>query len=560
MSTNPQHTALPEQSTDWKRRAMAAEKTVDVLKKKVKSMYNKGSESVLYRQLDRARKREEQSLQRREWMEIRSAELQRYNEQLECEVLRRTQALQAILDHVTFGFLICDQELRLKEGFTRSCAELFGRCVAAGESLGALLGIEDSVSFSDFLLGMDQVFEDILPEEVSLAQLPSRFEVRGRILRIEGRVLRAVSGEVDGVLMTISDITALEEAQRGHLRNQALLTILRQKYAFEQFLTDAKEQIAQMLSPTTTQAFRRRALHTIKGNAASYGIAEVVACVHTAEEAKEITNQEILRVESSLREFIEENACVIGLHYDEFDPPFEISKQQMQAMRMTLYDDRRSSGTRIQALKHLAEEWVQRPARELLGPLQSFVEKLSLRLGKRIEFVLEGEELLVDAETVQPLFLVLPHLLRNAVDHGIEFPESRGTKSQQGRVLLSLSYAGERYRVVVEDDGGGIPIERLCRRALAQGILREEQLAKMSNEQKLALIFEDGLSSAEEATEISGRGMGMSAVQKAVSHQGGQISIQSAPAQGTRVVIECPSRFADKRPAAETVEGVRDGR
>ncbi len=521
---------------DWRLRALAAEKTVEVLKRKVQSLYNEGAQTAIHRQLDRARRREEDNRRRRERIEVRAAELRKYSEHLEVEVARRTRAIQTILDNVTFGFLVIDHELKVQEGFTRSCAELFGRELAAGDDLAALLGIAESVRHSEMLMAIDQVFEDLMPEEVSLDQIPRRFEIGGRVLQVEARVVRGVDEEVAGLLVTISDITALEEAQRQSRHNEVLVGVLRQKSAFEQFVMDTRYRLEIAGESLENQALVRRAVHTVKGNAASYGLAEVVAVAHRVEQEDRIDAQGVARVAEATRGFLRQNSAVLGIDYDDSSQQsFEVPEAQIRRLRALIADEGSSP-----AMLRWAAELIQRPARDLLGPLATFVEKLAARLEKIVDFELEGAELPVDTEVMSPVFRNLPHLIRNAVDHGIEPPHARGEKPPRGRLKVSIRDQGGAYRVQVQDDGRGIPLDRLAARAVALGIESEDSIAGMDEGDKVALIFRDGLSSVEVSTDISGRGVGMSAVQAAVREQGGRVLVQTRDGGGTTMTLIVP--------------------
>lgn len=542
---NEEREARSPGGDDWRRRALAAERTVEVLKRKVQRMYNEGAQTAIHRQLERARQREEKNRQRRELFEVRAEELQRYSEHLEVEVARRTEAIQTILDNVTFGFLIIDHELRIEEGFTRSCTELFGRELAAGDDLAALLRIEGSVRHSELLVGLDQVFEDLLPEEVTLDQLPQRFEVGERVLRVEGRAVRDGQQAITGLLLTISDITALEEAQQRSRRNEVLMGILRQRPAFEQFVADSRARIQLSRDRLGEQELVRRAVHTIKGNAASYGLDGVVAAVHAVEMAETIDAAGVDQIDGALRGFLSANESVIGVDYDaDAERSFALPEHQLQRLRLLM----RSEGSSA-ALQLWAAEIVQRPASELLGPLGPFVERLAERLNKEVELVIDGGDLLVDAELMRPVFRNLPHLIRNAVDHGIEAPHERGDKPPRGALRVRIGETDAFYEVEVCDDGRGVLLDRLCERAIELGLESAESLAAMDEEARVRLIFRDGLSAAEIATDISGRGVGMSAVKAAVEELGGEIRVQTAAAEGTQILLRVRKSDPGRDPA-----------
>ena len=129
---------------DFERRTLAAEKTVEVLKRKVRELYSGGARTPIQRALEKANEREERNRRRREVAKVREAELRKYSQHLEREVERRTRAIQTVLDNVTFGFLVIGRDLTVREGFTRSCAGLFGRPPEVGEDIGELLAVAGS--------------------------------------------------------------------------------------------------------------------------------------------------------------------------------------------------------------------------------------------------------------------------------------------------------------------------------------------------------------------------------------------------------------------------------
>lgn len=536
MSYNPLHCSKSKE--DWQRRALAAEKTAQVLTHKVQSMYNEGGgQSAIFRQLERAKKREEENHRRRERIEQRAQELKRYNEHLEVEVQRRTRAIQTIQDNVTFGFLVIDQDLQVQEGFTRSCSGLFGRELQTGNSLAALLQLEGTTQHTELLLGVDQVFEDIFPEEVSLDQIPQRFKLNGRVLQVEGRVIRSSDDCIEGLLLTISDCTALEEAQRESRRNQILIDILKQKTAFKEFLDDTRQYIQSARAAlATNQALVRRVIHTIKGNAASYRLEEVVEVAHRVESQPSLDTSALNEVEGALRTFLKDNFSTLGLDYDEtLQHVLACSDKQMQRLQHLL----RESGGSLD-WKQWATYLMLRPAQELLGPIHTFVDSLAQRLGKEVTLSLQGTDELIDAELMRPIFRNLPHLIRNAVDHGLEASFERGDKSPQGQLLLSLSSTPTTYELLVQDDGRGINTAKLCERAIEQGLKTQKTIAEMTPDEQVQLIFLNGLSSAVQTSDISGRGIGMSAVLEAVQQVRGEIIVETMPNEGTRLRLVVP--------------------
>ncbi len=530
---------------DIERRALAAEKTVEVLKRKVLELYNDDQSSVV-RQLRAATKRSEESRRKREIAEVRAGALARYSETLEAEVAPHREAIKTILDHVTFGFLVVGRDLVVLPETTRSCVRLFGRSDIEGQPLPALLALSSQCE-QQFVLGADQVFEDVLPEEVSLAQMPQTFSLPdGRIVRAEGSVIRSADGEVRALLFTISDISALVEATRESQTNRMLVGILKQKEAFSAFLLEAQEQVraARVALGDGDQVFVRRVVHTIKGNAASYGMTEIVELIHHIEEAAEVGTGQIDAIVEGLRGFLRRHYNVIEIDYERAGAQaYAVTLEQISQVRGILDEIRGVDGTARDRLHRWTAGVLARPAGQLIGPMPEFVERLAERLGKRVELVLQGEETIVDVETMRPVLMSLSHLLRNSIDHGIEAPSARGPKGPKGHLSVRFEDLGDAYGLEVEDDGRGIDLPKLRAGAVARGLATEAQIARRSDG-GVGLIFLDGLSTALETTYISGRGVGMSAVKSAVEGVGGTLAVSTTMGLGTTFTMRVPKRGA----------------
>lgn len=514
---------------DWRRRAEAAERTVEVLKDKVSQLYAGGSGNLIQRQLDRQR-------QRRVQLQLRAAELERYNGELERAVEERTRAMRAILDNVTFGFFVMGRDLTVKPCTTRSCVDLFGRPIAAGDNLPELLGVQDTPLAAHLALAIDQVFDDLLDEDVALGQIPTRFVVGERELKLEGRVVRDAEGAISGVLMTVSDETALEQARRQARENEVLVHILMQRSAFVAFVEETRAAVLGCSSSDADPVVVRRVVHTIKGNAAAFGLDDVVAAAHSAESEPHLGPEQLARIGGALRELLQTHVKVLEIPPNaHVEPTFEVTEAQLGRLRALLdrIDDTE--------LEHWASEVAMRPVSELLGPTETFVQRLAERLNKQLSFEVHGGHKLLNTERFRPVFVVLPHLLRNAVAHGIEEPWERGDKGSCGHVTLEVSGDAEGCRIVVTDDGRGVDLDRVVDRAVKLGLCAAEDQSHMSTAERLSLVYLDGLSVSETVSDIAGRGVGMAAVKAVVAEAGGNMMIESQPGLGTRVSLHFPA-------------------
>ena len=182
------------------------------------------------------------------------------------------------------------------------------------------------------------------------------------------------------------------------------------------------------------------------------------------------------------------------------------------------------------------------PVKKLFQKFPRVVRDLSKMLGKDVELVLEGEDTEMDKSLIEGLEDPLIHLLRNSIDHGIETPEEREIlgKPRVGKIVLKAYYQGDRVFISVEDDGRGIDIEKVKKKALEKGLVSAETLEKMTQKEILSLIFNPGFSTADRISEVSGRGVGMDVVMNTVMSFRGLVDVWSEKGRGTRVTMSFP--------------------
>ncbi|WP_254216451.1 chemotaxis protein CheA [Tabrizicola sp. TH137] len=184
------------------------------------------------------------------------------------------------------------------------------------------------------------------------------------------------------------------------------------------------------------------------------------------------------------------------------------------------------------------------PMRSLVGRFRRLVLDLSDKLGKPVEFRVTGEDTELDKTVIEKLADPLVHVLRNALDHGMELPDARvaAGKPREGLVELVAEHAGAEVLIKVRDDGKGMDPAKLREKAIAKGIITPE--AQMTEAQIFALIFEPGFSTAEAVTDLSGRGVGMDVVRRTIDALRGTIQIDSALGRGTTVTLRLPLTLA----------------
>jgi two-component system chemotaxis sensor kinase CheA len=189
------------------------------------------------------------------------------------------------------------------------------------------------------------------------------------------------------------------------------------------------------------------------------------------------------------------------------------------------------------------------PVAQVFRSFPRLVRDMSQRLGKRVEFVARGETAECDKTIADRLFEPLLHLVRNALDHGIESREQRlaAGKPETATITLTATRTGDRLAVEVADDGGGIDPAMVRRRARERGLLPAGELDTLADEQVIDLIFSAGFSTALQVSDISGRGVGMDVVRNVVEQIGGRVSLTSRPGAGTVVRLDLPMTIAISR-------------
>jgi len=181
------------------------------------------------------------------------------------------------------------------------------------------------------------------------------------------------------------------------------------------------------------------------------------------------------------------------------------------------------------------------PLKQIFLPMNRLVQSLSQKMQKKVRFTITGDELALDKTIVESLNEPLVHLLRNALDHGLEPPEERAEKGKDetGNVLLNAYRKGDTAYVEVSDDGRGLNAEKILRKAQERGLVEPGQ--ELSEQEIIQFVLASGFSTAEKVTDVSGRGVGMDAVANAVRAQlGGDIVIENLPGAGSRFTLSIP--------------------
>jgi chemosensory pili system protein ChpA (sensor histidine kinase/response regulator) len=189
------------------------------------------------------------------------------------------------------------------------------------------------------------------------------------------------------------------------------------------------------------------------------------------------------------------------------------------------------------------------PLVTLAARLERAVRVTAEACGKAVDLELEGENVALDKTLLEEMSDPLLHLLRNAVDHGIETPSERlaAGKPERGRIVVRASHEGTDVLIEVEDDGAGLDLERIRRTAVERGLVSDADAAALTEAQLVPLVFEPGFSTARRVSEVSGRGVGLDIVKAKVARLGGRLSMASRPNAGASLTVRVPMTLAITR-------------
>lgn len=454
------------------------------------------------------------------------------------ELARRNDALRLVLDNVQQALVVVDPEGWMGPerssatdrwfgpvGDTRRFSDYVGRCDRA---------------FADwFDMSLELLREDVLPTDVALEQMPKRLTFEKRTFAVTYECVMSEES-LSKILIVLSDITAEVERERVQAEQRDLLSVLeivgRDRVGFTSFFDETSDLVDLLVTARLEERDAKRLLHTLKGNTAQFGMSVVSHTCHEIEErlaeAHEIVAADRVLLRKTWSTTAARVRTVLG---SEHHAVVYVDRAELEGL-VELVEDRHGHEAILAVLKR----WELDKVQARLERLGEFAQTLAGRLGKpAIGVRARGGDLCIGFDWTS-FWASCVHVVRNAVDHGIESPDARTAagKPEGGNLLLEAVDDGDRFVVRLSDDGGGIDWERLGEKAAERG------LPFVTEDDRIEVLFLDGLSTRSEVTETSGRGVGMSALRSEVLNRGGTIHVTSVAARGTTIEMRFPSLIA----------------
>ncbi len=512
-----------------------------------------------------------------EELEASYQEIEQLNSSLEEKVRERTEALnltvkdlRMILNNTDEGFLTLDKLHRAENTYSRESERIFG-CCPAGMKLSDLLYPAESDRenniFIDEIITAIQMESNDLRREAYLSLLPDQLTINGLFVELEYKWIEdAIPGEKQ-LMIILRDMTAKRKLENmiEHERNNLskivkimlnLEEFMRIEIDYRQFMTiEVFRAIEDSTSFIKTISFIKRRVHTFKGNLASFGLATIAEKLHLLEDdlsellldetengAEKLDTMKTLFNERKTIEWLsdEEEAIKQAISTDIFREErfYRVYPEQLENLK------RRLCAILPENLLGPVKEEVKiiehRSLKELLNYYRFVVENLCEKLGKTVNpLIIRGNNHYVDADKYEKWIGSLIHLFRNSIDHGIEGADERITagKAEYGQVIIDIRKNNSQLKIEISDDGRGIDVAKIAGTAVEKGLKTAAEIKEMTDEQILNLIFLDGFSTKDEATLISGRGVGLSSVRQEWEELGGSLSLTSEKGKGTTFIF-----------------------
>lgn len=525
--------------------------------------------------------------------------IKRYTDHLEQLIQEKMRQVRDILDNIDQGLFSVNFDGSINGEYSRKTKDIVG--FDQLEKFNVLqvlrLGEEDAEAWSDWIdLVRSRHRQMQWNKLLRLAPIRERIvrneNGESRILNFSFQKILGKSGDLERLMVLVHDVTetrrveniVLQEKQKHENEVRTILGLVKNlPEVIQEFLSDLDLRMDQIevelkrmkqdadfarsnfpngpvhvIAPETVADIYRN-LHTIKGNASSYGFDSLSFIADRAEENLELLRPPIReRTQDTLEQLlkdiqemrleranIDQTSRMLRGGSENFSVCISEKKvAYIQKIAETLY--RETNLLEKDMFEPLLDACLKIryvPLTKLAEKYAKMVNRIASKLGKKVELAVSPVELEVEPTFFSPFNEALVHILRNAIDHGIETSEERLQmgKPSTGLIEMMIHMSDDQCSLEIQDDGKGIDPERLAKVAVHKGLLTEDIVQKLTIQQKLEIIFLPRFSTKEIASDISGRGVGMDAVANSIEKKGGRVKVFSEYGKNTRIRIELPN-------------------
>ena len=447
----------------------------------------------------------------------------------------RNRDIRVLLDGVEQGFFTITPDGVMSEERSGALDRWFG-APDPGMTLPEFIAQFDPEVATWIELGLDQFASQIMPAECSVAQLPSRFSHGLKTFAIDYTPIHIE--ELPYLAVVVRDITPEVQKEKLEAQQREILAIVsriaQDRSGFLEFFREADGLVHALLNNREDELARvKRRIHTLKGNSSIFGLTRIESICHGME--KHITEEGLAprgkdwnKLEEAWKSVQSHVQSVVGFKRNVM----ELSEAEYNGMLVDVL-----SGKSLSDLALRLASWKLETTARYLNRVAEQARALAERLEKGdIVVVTHDQGLRIEPDNWSEFWSSFIHLVRNAVDHGLETENERLQlgKSEKGKIELTTEVVGDRFEIAIRDNGRGIDWDHISRLASEKGLPTENQ------DDLVDALFCDGLSTASTITTTSGRGIGMMAVKSSCEALGGRIAIRSELGRGTEFRFSFP--------------------
>ena len=467
------------------------------------------------------------------------------------EVEELNEQISALLNNAGEGFLSFDKNFVCQSGFSKECLDIFDVEDIIGLDISELLFKNNMKDKELFKEGIKNIVksEDLLSRELILSLLPHEQNIAGKIINIKYKIL-----DSDRFMLILLDVTKTKQLEEK-IKNQKkikemIISVASNQNEFLELKLDFESFI---LNPPENKKKLLQALHTYKGIFAQKNMLFITEAIHNLESK---INQERKNIDTIFKEIDLQNI---------FDKDLQIIEKNLGKEflndGLSLKIDAKQVDKLIKKIENLsADDFNEKDMEEIKNDLYKFrfesvynmlkeyprqVKNIAEKLEKLVyPLEIKGDKNIILPPKFKPFMKSLIHLFNNSLDHGIEDMETRANSGKDEIGLLVCEYKKKDDKLILEisGDGAGINVPKLVSSAIKNGIKSKDECDKMSEAEKLELIFAEKISTKDNVSMISGRGVGMGAIKEEMLKLGGILKIKNRVGQGVKFSFVLPAK------------------
>lgn len=493
---------------------------------------------------------------------------QQYNEKLEIQIAEKTSDIKNLLDHAGQGFLTFNHDLIIDKEYSSECRKIFNEDISEREIVELLFYQDDEEERENNREILQRIFktDSLLKKQAYLDMLPDECQFNQLFLKLEFKLLE--DQHLKKVMLIITDISNTKqlekemEEERNHLKMivKAISDIHIIKKSIKDYCHFFEHELKEMITHNTPYALKLsdifRKVHSFKGDLSQYYMqytAEQLMLVE--DQLAELIRNDISCSDDQLLELLMSKNYIEWINIDcqninqltgkdlfndeEFLQVKDSTVQELETYLLTNFS--KSENTylldKIRQIRYLN-------LKQLLHSYADYVQQLADRLEKSVlPLQISGDEIYLDYDIYYSFCKSITHLFRNMIDHGIESPEERinkGKENECGLIRCELIKRRNQFTLLLSDDGQGIDFDKI---KVTQKKLHPEEssvIDQLNENQLCDLLFNDGFTTVDHLSNISGRGVGLGAVKQEIESLNGSIAIKTEKDKGTCFEIKLP--------------------